>query len=205
MLSRLADKVTEFVKSADIQLLPGLIAGFNTLLNLQPMIEGQLCEVSKKYQGLLGAASKAIERLIVDRHPASLETDTLDILDKLAIADGYMSTSVVDTGSDFSKLVPAWPELNRALFWFGIGRARKAMSNKDNERLTSYRRAFLLGSYWRFEVNDFEYVVDAISCRDFIDDKLVALSLAFNLYVEARRHRAWLRMLKKLVWRDREC
>ena len=196
---RLADKVTEFVQSADIHLLPGLITGFNRLLNLPPMIEGRQCEVSEKYQGLLGPASKAIERLIVDRHPTSLEPDTLDILDKLAIADGYMSTSVVDTGSDFSKLVPAWPELNRALFWFGIGRARKAMNTKDNERLTNYWRASVFGSFWRYEVNDFEYVVDAISCRDFIDDKLVALSLAFNLYVEARRPPAWLRMLKKLV------
>ena len=195
----LADKVTEFVQSADIQLLPGLISGFNRLLNLPPMIEGRQCEVSEKYQGLLGPASKAIERLIMDHHPASLEPDTLDILDKLAIADGYMSTSVVDSGSDFSKLVPAWPELNRALFWFGIGRARKAVSKKDKERLTRYRRASVFGSFWRFEVDDFEYVVDEISCRDFIDDKLVALSLAFDLYVKAGRPRARREKLKKLV------
>ena len=195
----LADKVTEFVQSADIQLLPGLITGFNRLLNLSPMIEGRLCEVSKKYQGLLGPASKAIERLIVDRHPASLEPDTLDILDKLAMADGYMSTSVVDTGSDFSKLVPEWPGLNQALFWFGIGRARKAMSKKDNDRLINYWRASVFGSFWRFEIDDFENVTDEISRRDFIDDKLVALSLAFDLYVKAGRPRTWREKLKKLV------
>ena len=196
---RLADRLTEFVQSADIQLLPGLITGFNRLLNLPPMIKGRLCEVSKKYQGLLGPASKAIERLIFKRHPASLEPDTLDILDKLAIADGYMSTSVVDTGSDFPKLVPEWPELNQALFWFGIGRARIAMSTKDNERLTTYRRAFVFGSFWRFKVDDFECIAKEIPGRDFIDDKLIALSLAFDLYVEARRPRAWREKLKKLV------
>ena len=196
---RLADKVTEFVQSADIQLLPGLITGFNRLLNLPPMIEGWLCEVSKKYLGLLGPASKAIERLIFERHPASLEPDTLDILDKLSIADGYMSTSVRDTGSDFSKLVPEWPELNKALFWFGIGRARKAMSKQYNERLINYWRASVSGSFWRFEVDDFEYVTDEISRRNFIDDKLVALSLAFDLYVKAGRPRTWRENLKKLV------
>ena len=195
----LADKVTEFVQSSDIQLLSGLITGFNRLLNLSPMIEGGLCEVSKKYQGLLGPASKAIERLIVGRHPASLEPDTLDILDKLSIADGYMSTSVGDNGSDFSKLVPEWPELNRALFWFGVERARKAMSREDDERLTHYWRASIFSSFWRFEIDDFEYVTDEISRREFIDDKLVALSLAFNLYVGAKRPRAWREKLKKLV------
>ena len=146
-----------------------------------------------------GPASKAIERLIVDRHPASLEPDTLDILDKLAIADGYMSTSVVDTGSDFSKLVPEWPGLNQALFWFGIGRARKAMSKKDNDRLINYWRASVFDSFWRFEIDDFENVTDEISRRDFIDDKLVALSLAFDLYVKAGRSRTWREKLKKLV------
>lgn len=195
----LAHGITEFVQSAAFELLPRLITGVNGLLNQTPMIEGRQCEVSKKYQGLLGPASRAIERQVIKLHPASLEPDTLDILDKLSIEDGYMSTSVGDTGSDFSKLVPEWPELNRALFWFGIGRARKAMSKKDNERLTTYWRAFVFGSFWRFEVDDFEYVVDEISGRDFIDDKLVALSLAFNLYVEAKRPRSWLRKLKKIV------
>ena len=196
---RLAHKVTDFVQSADVELLPRLITGFNGLLNQSPMIEGRLREVSEKYQGLLGPASKAIESLIFKRHPASLEPDTLDILDKLATADGYMSTSVVDTVSDFSKLVPEWPELNRTLFWFGIGRARKAMSTKANKRLTTYRRAFVFGSFGRFEVDDFEYIAEEIPSREFIDDKLVALSLAFDLYVEARRPRAWRVKLKKLV------
>ena len=195
----LAHGITEFVESADVELLPGLISGFNRLLNLPPMIEGRLCEVSKKYQGLLGPASKAVERLIEERHPASLEPDSLDVLDKLVLAHGYLRYGVGNAMSEFSKLVTAWPELNRALFWFGIERARKVMRTKDSERLTTYRRVFVFGSFWRFEVDDFMYVADEISGRDFIDDKLVALSLAFNLYVEAKRPRAWREKLKKLV------
>ena len=195
----LAHSVTEFVESADVELLPGLITGFNRLLNLPPMIERRLCEVSEKYQGLLGPASKAVERLTDDRRPASLEPDSLDVLDKLVLAQGYLKYGVGDAMSVFSKLVPAWPELNRALFWFGVGRARKAISKKDNNRLTNYWQAPVLHSFWRFEVDDFEYVADEIPSRDFIDDKLVALSLAFNLYVKAERPRAWREKLKKVV------
>ena len=196
---QLADRVTDFVQSAAFELLPGLISGFNRLLNYPPMIEGRLCEVSKKYQGLLGPALKAIERLIVDRHPASLEPDSLDVLDKLVMAHGYLRYGVGNSLPKFSELVPVWPELNRALFWFGVERARKAISKNDNDRLTNYWQASVLHSSWRFEVDDFEYVADEISGRDFIDDKLVALSLAFNLYVEAKRPRSWLRKLKKVV------
>ena len=195
----LAHSVTEFVEFADVELLPGLITGFNRLLNLPPMIERRLCEVSEKYQGLLGPASKAVERLIEDHHPASLEPDSLDVLDKLVLAHGNLKYGVGNAMSEFSKLVSAWPELNRALFWFGVGRARKAISKKDNNRLTNYRQASVLHSFWRFEVDDFEYVADEIFSRDFIDDKLVALSLAFNLYVKAERPRAWREKLKKVV------
>lgn len=195
----LAHGVTDFVQSADVELLPGLITGFNGFLNLPPMIERHLCEVSEKYQGLLGPASKAVGRLIVERHPASLEPDSLDVLDKLVMGHEYLGYDVGNVLSEFSELVPAWPTLNRALFWFGIGRARKAISKKDNNRLTNYWQAPVLHSFWRFEVDDFEYVVDEISGRDFIDDKLVALSLAFNLYVKAKRPRAWREKLKKLV------
>ena len=194
---RLAERVTEFIQSAGVELLPRLIIGLNGLLNLPPIIEGQLREVSEKYQGLLGPVSKAVERLVLERHPASLEPDSLDVLDKLAIAHGYMSTSVGNTTSEFSKLVPAWPELNRALFWFGVERARTA--KKDNERLTNYWQASVSGSFWQFEVDDFEYAAEEITRRDFIDDKLVALSLAFGLYVKAGRPRAWREKLKKLV------
>lgn len=187
------------MESADVELLPRIISGFNKLLNLPPMIEGQLCEVSNKYQGLLGPASKSVERLIMKRHPASLKPDSLNVLDKLMMAHGYLKYGLGNTLSEFSKLVPAWPELNRALFWFKVGRVRKAISKKDNDRLTNYRQVPVLHSFWQFEVSDFEYVVDEISGREFIDDKLVALSLAFNLYVKEGRPRTWREKLTKLV------
>ena len=195
----LADRVTEFVQSADVELLPRLITGFNGLLNMPPMIEGRLCEVSEKYQGLLGPASKAVERLILERHPRSLEPDTLDLLDKLSTARDYMTYRGPDFVGEFSKIVPAWPALNRALFWFGVERARIAMNKKDNERLTNYWQASVFGSFWEFEVYDFEYAAEEITSRDFVDDKLVALSLAFHLYVKAERPRTWREKLKKLV------
>jgi hypothetical protein len=100
---------------------------------------------------------------------------------------------------DFSKLVPAWRELNRKLFWFEVQKSRDAVDKKRGERLTEYWRASLFGSFWRFEEGDFEYVAEEIAHQAFLDNRLVALSLAFNLYLSNNRPRVWRLQLKKLV------
>ena len=198
-VDHLIDRVTGFVTSSDVELLPKLITGFNNLLNLPPMIERLYCEVSEKFQWLLAPASKAVERLVLARHPTSLGPDTLSVLHKLTTARDYISYSLVGIKDKFSELVPAWKDMNRAMFWFEVERARKAMDKKDDKSLTEFWQVFIFNRFWKFEVADFEYVVNEISRRDFIDDKLVALSLAFDLYKTANRPRAWREQLKRLV------
>ena len=196
---RLTIRITEFVESAEIELIPRLITGFNRLLNLPPFIERRLCQVSEKYLWLLDSASKGVEKLVLEHHPASLEADALDILDKLPIARDHTSHGMSHTMSKLSKHIPAWKELNRALFWFAVERARNTIGKKADEKITNYWQASLLGSFWWFEVDDFEYAAGEIYHRDCIDDKLVALSLAFDLYKKAKRPRAWREKLKRLV------
>lgn len=204
-VDHLADRVTKFVESSDVELLPMLITGFNRLLNFPPMIEPQYCKVSERFQWLLPPASKAVERLVLARHPTSLEPDTLSVLHKLTRARDYISYSLVGIKEKFSELVSSWQDLKRAMFWFEVERERKASRDKkDDKRLTEFWQVFIFNQFWKFEVADFEYVVNEISRRDFIDDRLVALSLAFDLYKTAKRPRAWREQLKKLVKGDAE-
>jgi hypothetical protein len=198
-VDHLTDGVTEYVGSADIELLPQLVIGLNRLLSLPPMIERRYCEVSEKFQKLMTPASKAVERLILARHPASLEPDALAILHNISPAREYGTDGLSDIKTEFSKLVPAWQELNRALFWFEVQRSREAVDKKRGERLTDFWHGSIFGSFWRFEEGDFEYVAEEISRQTFLDDRLVALSLAFNLYRAANRPRAWREQLKQLV------
>lgn len=189
--------ITKFVETADIELVPRLVAGFNTLLSLPPVIERRYCEVSEKFQWLIAPASKAIERLILVRHPASLEPDVLAILLKISAVRSYGSNKLTEVKAEFSKLVPSWKELNRALFWFDVHRAREVVDKKRGERLIAWRAS--IESLWRFEESDFEYVAEEISHQILLDDKLVALSLAFDLYKTANRPRVWRMQLKRLV------
>ena len=191
--------VTKFVDTADIELLPQLVVGLNRLLSLPPMIERRYCDVSEKYQWLMAPTCKAVERLIVARHPASLEPDTLAILCRYWAVRGYGSNGLTEVTAEFSKLVPGWKELNRALFWFEVQRSREAVDKKRDERLNDFRIVSIFGSFWRFEEGDFEYAAEEISCQTLLDDRLVALSLAFDLYKMAKRPRAWRDQLKRLV------
>jgi hypothetical protein len=198
-VDHLTDRVTEFVSTADIVLLPPLVIGLNRLLSLPPMIERRYCEVSEKFQWLMAPASKAVERLILARHPASLEPDSLAILHKFSAARDYGIDDLANAKAEFSKLVPAWQELNRALFWFEVQKLREAVDKKRGERLTDFWQASIFGSFWRFEAGDFGYVSEEISRQTLLDDRLVALSLAFDLYKSAKRPPAWRKQLKKLV------
>ncbi|NTU73465.1 hypothetical protein HGB07_04840 [Candidatus Roizmanbacteria bacterium] len=194
----LTDAITKFVAIADIELLSWLVNGLNSLLDFPPII-AQYCEVSEKFQWLIIPVCKAVERLILIRHPASLEPDALAILRKCSAIRGHGSNDLPEVKTEFSKLVSAWPELNRALFWFEVQKSREALDKQKRERLTDFWAAGVWRVLWKFEISDFDYVTGEISRQTFLDDKLVALSLAFHLYKAANRPKAWRLRLKKLV------
>lgn len=198
-VDHLTESITGFVGTSEIELLPQIVAGLNRLLSLPPMIERRYCEVSKKFIWLMTPACKAVERLISARDPASFGPDALAVLHKVSALSGYDSNELTEVKADFSKLVPEWKELNRALFWFEVRRSRETIDKKSGERLTEFWRASIFGSLWRFEESDFEYVAEKISCKMILDDRMVALSLAVNLYLSNNRPRVWRLQLKKLV------
>ncbi len=197
-VDHLTDAVTKFAAVADIELLPLLVIGLNSLLDCPPIV-AQYCEVSEKFQWLIMPGCKAVDRLILNRHSVSLEPDTLAILNKCSVIRGHGSDDLPEFKTEFSKLVPEWPELNRALFWFEVQRSREALDRKQGERLTDFWAAGAWRALWKFEISDFHYVTEEIFRQTFLDDRLVALSLAFNLYKAANRPQSWRIHLKKLI------
>lgn len=195
----LMEAMDDFVDHTDILLLPQLIAGLNKLLSLPPVIDCQFCEISQQFDWLMASACKACERLIMAHHPDSLKPDALSILHKCGTFYLYRRDILPEVKADFTKLVPAWAELNRALFWLAVQKSREDRVKNQKIRLIDFGQATVLKSFWRFVATDFEYVTSQIYSQPFQDDKLVALSLAFNLYVSAKRPRAWRMRLKKLV------
>lgn len=195
----LTDAVARFVEAAPVELLPNLAKRLDFLLELPPLLERGFCDVSKKNAWLIKAASVAAERLIRERRMDALEEPTLGILHKFrAIKD--WDDDLRDAKAEFGKLVPAWPELNRAAFWYDVRALRESNRYTKNERrLTYFWQAANLGVHWEFRVNDFDYAVEAIRKEANQDDKLVALTLSFDIYAKGNRPPKWLDQLRDIV------
>ena len=202
-IEHLSEAVTKFVEAAPLPLLPKLVAGFETLLGQSPYVERSFCEVSQRFAWLIKAAAAGVERLIEKRHPFARDPKSLEILYKLRSLREWRD-EVRDIKTEFAKLVAGWAELNKDSFWYDVRASRHRLHKKPGDRLTFYRQAGMFGCFWSFGPDDFDFACNAVVQEPNQDDKLVALSLAFDLYVQAGRLRPWRQKLKSLVVGNQE-
>lgn len=188
-----------FIQSLTLDLRAEMLEGMTPLVSRRPYVEQFNCEISKRYGWLLRSAAQAVEQLIVARHPAALQTPTLSVLQKLPSAQHFLDWDLRDIRTNIPALVPAWTELNYALFWYEVGQAQRVRKKNRKERLTYFWQVNLLGSYWQFGHGDFDRIFTDLESRPLRNDRLIALSLAFYLYVQAGRPQKWLKALKIAV------
>lgn len=194
----LGEQLKSFVQRAPLDVVHALAVGLLPMLSQPPVIERRSSDVSQRFEWLLPSAAKAVERLISARHPSAFEPACFTIMRMLSGARAYQSDEISDEKTNFAELVSSWPELNRAFFWFEVRRIRERTMQKG-ERLTDFWHASIFGTFWAFGESDFDYVSAEIANQNEQDNKLVALSLAFDLYRRFGRPRAWREKLKKLV------
>jgi hypothetical protein len=173
------------------------IWGFLPLIKQLPVIERRYFEVSHRYGWLLPLSCLLAERLVQIKHPDALDDYVLEIISLSQLERHYGDFHWED--HSLAELVPEWPDLNRALFWFDVNTARKARDKKKGERLTDWWEVRFFNHFWRFATDDYETAIEDIHLKSYMDDRLVALSLAFQLYKDGGRGRARLNKLKKAV------
>ncbi|NMG42885.1 hypothetical protein GPA22_03930 [Aromatoleum toluvorans] len=178
---------------------PRLITGFHTLLETPPVIERRHCEISKRYSWLTQAAAQSVLRLIEARDPSALERASLSILRKLPLAEAHGEHEFRDIKGDLSKHIGEWRELNYALFWQDAVETRVGQDVSKGERLTHYWQVGTFGHFWRFGADSFDPICQDIASRTLLDDRLVALTLAFAIYRENGRPAIWRRRLRHLA------
>jgi hypothetical protein len=173
------------------------IHGLSLLLKQPPVIERRFFEVSQQHIWLLPFAILSAERLVHIKHPNALDESVIEIV-SLAQA----ARSLGDYHSEkhaLAELVPKWSELNRTLFWFDVALTRRHLDKKQDKCLTSWWQVGALDHFWRFTEGDFERLLEDISNKSSMDDRLVALSLAFQIYKDNGRGRTCRLSLKKVV------
>lgn len=189
-IEEVSDDLDKFADTLDADLVIELLNGLSVLVGKRPVVERRYCEVSKRYGWLINSAARLVEKLIAIRHPMTLQTAALSILHGLNSAQDYADWNLRKIPSNLSELVSTWSELNDALFWYSAAQARR-LRGKKNEPVTAFWHVAPFGSYWKFAPKDFDRVLSFIKSRPLQDDRLIAVSLAFRLYVEAQRPRKW--------------
>ena len=173
------------------------IRGFLPLIKQPPVIEWRYFEVSQKYGWLLPLSCLLAERLVRIKHPDALDNHVLEIISLSQVERHYGDFHWEE--HSLAELIPKWPDLNWALFWFDVTVARRVRDRKKGELLTKWWQVGYFNHYWRFTVDDYETAIENIKVKYDIDDRLVALSMAFQLYKEGERGRARLNKLKMAV------
>ncbi len=195
----IGEALASYVSSLSPAMLGRLLPGLGKLLRRKPVVERHHCEISKRYNWLAHAAGLALMELIEKRDIAALTKSALSIMRQLPVAENYGRGLFEEVRKGLPEMIRAWPELNRALFWNCIADERSRRERTKGDRLTDYWHASMFGAYWGFDGSTFDAVCEDKADRKLEDDRLVALSLAFALYQQNGRPRAWRERLKKIA------
>ena len=194
--------VDRFPIDGDKQAITQLIDGLYGYLNRPPYVERRECRVSEGYAWLLSPAIHVVERLVVARSAIALVATAQSIMLMVPALRFWSGGSFSEYKGSLQTLVPEWPELNDALYWASIDQVRAAQVNKSGESLTNDRLVSWLGHFWAFDTASLPRLLDYMCARSLQDDRLVALSTAFQVYVRAERAPHILKSLQDIVADD---
>ena len=178
-----------------------LVRGLDGFLHRPPSIEPGSCDVSEKFIWLLDPATHAVERLVLARIELAFDKHVLAILQSAPTARHWRDRSFDDRKDKLWELVPAWPELNDALFWYNAKVTRIRLEAEGKELNDDWPLQWP-DHYWTFGPASFLRILDWVRARELKDDKLLALSLAFRIYVQAERPASSLDQLRESVRGD---
>lgn len=179
-----------------------LISGLHVYLKKNPYVDRIECDVSEEYAWLLNLAVHAVERLVVCKSEAALAESSLSIMLMVTTLRYWHDENFSEYKSRLHALVPAWQELNDTHYWYSIEQTRLAQAERTGEVLTDDWPASWMGPFWKFDADSFPRLLDYIGSRSFHDDKLVAISTAFRVYVQNDRSAKLLASLQNAVSDD---
>lgn len=171
--------------------LVSLLSGIYALIKKPPYLEQPDIGISKEYLWLIPFAIDTIEKLVLIHSVDSFDNRFLDLLLIFAQARDWHGEYLRDYKGALSELVPKWPELNDALFWRAVEN-RRGESAFINKRLIDDWPVQWPGHFFNFGYDSFARVLEFVANREFLDDKLVALSLALRIYSQSNNKDALL-------------
>ncbi len=190
-VTRLGHTLHKFVANlpvvGDQQALIQLLDGLHGYLEKPPYVERGKCHVSQDYAWLLNPVTYVIERLAEARSSVVLGTKGLSVLLMIPALRVWQRNGFDEIKSKVQALVQSWPELNDALYWASIEQARSTKVLKSDKPLIDDWAVSCRGHYWAFDTASLPRLLDYMRSRTLLEDRMVALSTAFRVFVQADR------------------
>ncbi|EMO7852081.1 hypothetical protein WDR87_003580 [Klebsiella quasipneumoniae] len=191
------DKVSCIQSLEDEEACTVLLDGFYALIKHPPYYEQPDIRISQGNGWLLSSAMELIEKMVLLHSDTCLETKVLDLLLAFVQVRDWHGDHIREYKGALSELVPAWPELNDALFWRAVEN-RRAEAQFKNRRLIDDWHVQWPGHFFKFDVPSFERVLNYVSQKELLDDRLVALSLALRIYTQSNNNEQYLSKINEV-------
>ncbi len=191
---QLQGAICDYAERLSYEQLTQLISKIHLQIQQPPYIEIKLCEVSVKFSWLLECGALAILSLLRMKRDQPLHEDCVKLLARIPIFTQYRLLNAKEFLDLAPSLIQEDSALNLRVFWESV-----ALTRTFVDSVTGYWQTFPHNGYWRFDVAHFEQALIEIDIRPEHDDKLVALSLAFHLYVQSGKNKALKSRLKEGV------
>jgi len=188
-------KLSSLASDCPLEHLPAFIHGLGLLLEKPPLEEHGFNAISKGFGWLAQVAGISVLRLLKARDLFALNESVLAILSKLAQAHVYDERDIQGLREKLQEIVPTWPELDYKLFWYDVNVARKGRVHR--EPVTHVSQLLGFQPFWSLNKENFSLVCDQIVSLTDMQDRLMALSMAFNIYTEHAKPSSWITQLRQ--------
>lgn len=176
----LTTKLASLAAESPLESLPSFIRGINALLNTPPVESQGFGTISIRYGWLAEFAGIAVLRLLQVRDPSAFDGPVLAVLSILAQVHSHDERSGREINEELRKLVPTWPELDYRLFWYDVALARNGRVHF--EPVVHVWQLIGFQPFWSLNRENFDVACDQIASLTEPNDRLMALSMAFDIY-----------------------
>lgn len=191
--------VSTQVSQWPLPLLTRLMAGFSSLMSRLPALEMVDCSLSERYAWLVKPAAQIALSIVEAQDMSAVEPPLLTMLCQIPTIEHYGELDLRDIEKVILSRVADWPEFNFLLFWHDVAKAREAWATREGttQCIFIYSQIGVFGHLWAMNTDSFDRACKDIAQRELLDDKKIALTLAFSLYRENDRPDEWLKQIEQ--------
>ena len=192
------DRITGTLLSGEV--VKEILQGLYKLLKQPPFISETYCEVSQSYAWLLPIAIKFANGFIRKKDIFSFNVLILDFFIGIITIDDYRFYSFEQNEiEEILEVAKAWPEFRIELFWRATTVIRAKEKEKNKRIMIWTQVSWYIKYFWRPNIDDLNRLFEALEQKLLIDDRLVALSAIFQIYIDTKRERQILHRMKRAV------